>query len=167
LQESSYTQKKSTFEKKPQWKKIREIGKITYTLSGCFAYKTAELTIYQSEAAYVVSLYTNDTRAFPKQVTERIITQEQILELEHFISKLKSYSTHSICTTIQSYSVSYKDRRFNKEVTGCDFDYFDQLLGKLSLAQTTADTSSRQYQTTNKTSAINHHFGYRTMAMLT
>ncbi|MCE3282062.1 MAG: hypothetical protein K0Q66_799 [Chitinophagaceae bacterium] len=122
----------SFLQKKTRWKKAKEIGRISYSFSGCFGSEQADLSIYLDDTTHIALLNRHESEASPNQPVENVISREQLIELENFILKLHSYNTNGGCTNTSSYEVTYNGKSFEKVITSCDFEDFDSFLSKLS-----------------------------------
>jgi hypothetical protein len=96
--------------------KTKDISRLDYKVSGCFAFEQSMLTIYEKNGHVMARLFTNNKT---KQVAQ--LNAAQVEAFNSFIEKVKSLKEDSTCisTTTHSFTIYSTDGTVQKVNKGC------------------------------------------------
>ncbi|TAL50713.1 MAG: hypothetical protein EPN92_01370 [Chitinophagaceae bacterium] len=102
----------------------RQIARIDYRLSGCFADYKSKLIIYEKEGNTFAKLLTDKNSNMFSQVR---LNPQKVEKLNLFIKELKNLKGDIGCTTVEYYTVYINDEKIIKVDGGCDWRGYSKL----------------------------------------
>ena len=102
--------------------KPKQIAKVDYDFSGCFAGGKSTLTIIKADTNVMAEL-----EGYDKTILKAKLTTTQLDTFKMFVRDLKSLREENGCTTVSHYTVFYQKEVIRKTDGGCDWNGFDKL----------------------------------------
>jgi hypothetical protein len=100
----------------------KQIAKLNHEFESCFGSNQSTLTIYQEDSIVIAKLVSDN-----KPPIESILDKQKIDRFNQFIKELRNLKEEGGCTTVEYYSMYFKNEFIKKTDGSCDWDGFINL----------------------------------------